>query len=443
MEFHAVILFHDTRGTHNKSQLSSLTTRNGNECFLPVANKPILQYMLDWCLKAQFSKISLVVEDGKSAEFSEFVQNNYANVKDRISVKTESLNVDEEVAPNKDLVVMTRTSFITEVDPNAVVNYHRLRDEEIAVTSLYYKESNGSKDNRDYVIHSPFRGNDSECYLFDSYNKHNLKNGLLKVRSSLLIKHGNVSVSTQLKPTGIYLCSRKVLSLFKEPSSSISLSQNWDRLMRNVARDSWLHSHSTHKVAFKSLTQTEFIEINNQANYLEAMRMLMKPQKGPRSSRPDTKSTNVITGIVGADSIIGTENVRVGDKSSVKKSSISNNASIGKNCRITGSVIMEGAIVEDNVVIENTLVGPHAKVHSKSKLSNCTVGQSFIIVAGTISKNETFQNDIEGFASDEELGSVNDEDSDSGSNESESEEDYSDDEEDESDVEDDGLFDRS
>lgn len=98
-------------------------------------------------------------------------------------------------------------------------------------------------------------------------------------------------------------------------------------------------------------------------------------------------ATHQVQTQVGADSLIG-EDTKIGDRSSVKKSTIGAHCTIGKNVKIVNSIIMDHAVLEDNVKIEGCILCSGSKVCEKSTLKDCEVGGGFRVEKDTNSRNE-------------------------------------------------------
>lgn len=144
---------------------------------------------------------------------------------------------------------------------------------------------------------------------------------------------------------------------------------------------------------------------------------------------------------IGADALVD-PSCKIMEKSSVKLSSVGSDGFIGSKSRIAGSILLNNVHVDDDVILENCIVGPHARIGKKSKLTNCYVEGNYIVDMKGVFKGETLSRLIldddefgsEAAYSSDESGDYDEEESDEDSDEEE----YYEDE----DFEDDGLFER-
>jgi translation initiation factor eIF-2B subunit gamma len=156
-----------------------------------------------------------------------------------------------------------------------------------------------------------------------------------------------------------------------EPYDGLLHSSRWPRITdQNIVCSAYVLKNQT------------CIRANTIPNYLEANRSLIR-------KTPLISSDSTVKNIVG-DSLLA-DGVKIGERSSVKKSVVGSNCSIGSNVKIIQCVLMDNVIVEDGCKLENCILAHKVVLHQKCTLSNCEVAMNTVLEKDTIGKNETFQ----------------------------------------------------
>lgn len=342
--------------------------------------------------------------------------------------------------------VVIPCDFITDVEPQVLVDIHRNRDRKTVITGVYYKNNIETIDKKliqaDFTVHKPL--GQRNPILLDLYTRQAVKDQkALRLRKTMLVRHANSVVSTNILEASIYFCSNNVFDIIsstEEGNKVCYKERNWTKVIRDIARRSWQHRESLETVAFHVVNpESTLIRVNNLSAYLEANRWIMKQhlrKRDPTAPKPPTVKG---AATVGPDSQVGADS-NLGEKTSIKKSNIGANCTIGKRCRVTGCVILDGVTIADDVVLENCLVGREAHIHAKARLTSCTVEGGYTIVKDSQAKNEVFEQLTMGDIGEEDFGVYESSEEDSETEGSEEEDDY---EEDDADYGDDDLFDRS
>lgn len=90
---------------------------------------------------------------------------------------------------------------------------------------------------------------------------------------------------------------------------------------------------------------------------------------------------------VAAACIVG-ERCSLGDKASVKRSVIGHNCKVGVNVKVINSVLMDNVTVGEGCHIQNTVVCAGASVGAGATLKDCTVGPGYQVAGGAEYKSE-------------------------------------------------------
>ncbi|CCK71329.1 translation initiation factor eIF2B subunit gamma KNAG_0G02730 [Huiozyma naganishii CBS 8797] len=448
------------------------------KALLPIANRPMLEYVIDWCDQGDFSEINVVAPAGelietiqqRLAEFLKLRQQQFGMIKQGLSLNIHSHYSQEwkqiNFIPSEyaslgeclqhDLLprivsdfVLLPCDFITDVPPQIMVNQFQNRDDENLAMAVYYKNATDPPpfDKKqvpptDYTLYSTNEDSNKQPVLLDVYTSNNVhRTKYLQVRSHLLWKYPNTTVSKRLLNASIYFCSVELCTLLmkqgkqrresnnahhseaesvhtedddegednnnrNEPGSNnstaiypsyfkhnkntmvpdpISMKSSLEKLFRDLARRSWKHvTPARETVGVFVLSQpdlTTFVRANNLSTYMDANRFILKIKSMTRNLMTSSSA-------IGADALVD-PSCRLGEKTSIKLSALRNAVQVGNKCRISGSVLSEGAVVEDECILDNVILGPYARVGKKSKLTNCYVEGGFIVEEKSMYKGET------------------------------------------------------
>ncbi|KAJ3318604.1 hypothetical protein HDU76_000788 [Blyttiomyces sp. JEL0837] len=355
------------------------------KALLPVANKPMIAYQLQWIEDAGIHDVIIICDEASYQKISNYVHKVYEK---SVECKIEVVKVKdiEETAyalkhiANRiklDFIVMS-CDIITNFPPQKLLDIHRIQNP--SVTALFYEnmksEEAGAKkddDSMEFVgypvvnIHTKIK--DAHVYVFkrwviDFISKAKL--GSIKDEVLPLLIHCQYSDHV-LKREGI--------------DKLISAPQNSDPFM--LAREmsttggGFAGVMSTPQVVITATVAKEgyCFRANTTWAYLEGNRQMPKnPTDKPLILSKDIGQKAQI----GLDSMVG-EDTKIGERSSVKKSIIGNHCVIGKNVKIAGSVIMDHCVIEDNVKLDSTIVCNGARIQESAQLKDCQVAAGCIV----------------------------------------------------------------
>lgn len=431
MDLTAIVLCGEGKHLHPIASVRS----GAPKALLPVANRPLLAYSLEWIEKLPLSKILVLAYGPRGSDIKSYVEEQYEKKSDTSIevVMTENQYSGELIASQasrikEDFVVFPCDFISGDMDPQIILKEYYNRDQSnVLVTGIYYQNTIDTIEkkalNFDYVVHTSLRDKDPK--LLDVYSKESVHdNKRLELRTSMMWRHANSVVSTNLLNASIYICNHKVLELINSEAAALEdngsdggdnddecydkvmsisvINKSWPQVVRDIARRSWRHKSSCEHVCMCVLEpgKVTFIRANNLSSYLESNRYIMKlhaAQIGKGGGIANSAAgKGGASGSVGSDSLVGID-TSVGQKTTVKKTVVGNNCFIGSKCRITGCVILDGVNIQDEVVLENCLIGKQANIGTKSKLTGCNVEGGYQVLTGFQAKGETLQNvNIEG-----------------------------------------------
>lgn len=375
---------------------------DSHQALLRVANKPILDYTIEWCERASLRSIILCTPKNRAEEFK-------AHLANRKGIEIEVLEVDDNcetgdalllAAPRltRDFVLLS-CNFITDIEPQVLIDMHRTYDDSVLISGFYYKNTFESIESKkvltpDVLIHS--RERDSR--LLDTYTRQIVKaNKKLNVRMAMLWKFPDVLISTDVLATSLYFCRRQVLDIIlgKDEHAPIKAAgRPVATIIRDFARRTWQHSTRLEEVSMFHLpAASTFIRINNLPAFMEANRFLMKLNARHMAKPSIGNAHEKDKALIGLDSLLGKNSI-VGVNSSIKRSVVGDNSTIGRKCRINGCVLLDGVTVGDDVWLENCILGKNVDVQSHSRLVGCDVQTGTKVAAGTEAKNEVLKSAI-------------------------------------------------
>lgn len=421
MEFNAVIFCGDG---HNLIPLTSTGDSRISKALLPVANKPLIEYVLEWCDQAPFKTVTIVTSLKDEKSLSEVV-NKYDNNRDNelrnsspIKLVTSELSstgaILNDIFPinednfddpnNKKNFVILPCDFITDVPPQVLIEVYRGNSDENIGLSLFYNNNFENIDKKvlktNYTVYS--NQENGNMVLLDMYSKDFVTiDKFLKIRTQLLWRYPQTLISTKLLDSFIFFMNwkcrinyiNKENEINKELINDVQLKRPINKIKRDLSRNSWKHSNCKSTIGLFALPEGSlFTRCNNLPVYMEMNRYYLKdnakfnPNKHNNNSKENKNSATI-----GSDCIIG-NNSELGERTNVKRSVIGNNVIIGKKCRISGCILLDGINIEDDVQLENCIIGKNVKMESKCRLVNCNVEGSYTVGKNVNLKGETLKN---------------------------------------------------
>ncbi|CAG89369.2 DEHA2F14718p [Debaryomyces hansenii CBS767] len=475
MEFHAVILCGSGKAL---SPFSQVRSTGMPKALLPIANRPMIDYVLEWCEKAFFPKVTVVCDTDSSEQVQKALDQYNSEKSKKEKAKEDADGDDDDSSFSRSVEILGLDSsssgevlyhlyktsalktnphfvilpcdFITNLPPQVLIEAYRNRNESDLGLMVYYRNQLDIEDKKskifpkNYTIYSDLP--DGQCQLLDIYSKEDIDfHKTLQIRTQMCWKFPNSTISTKLLNGSVFFGSvDRIFAVFDQEdkcTESYFHDRSITKVIRDLSRRSWKHSDPKDTVGFCILPdQATFFRVNNTPVLMEANRHFMKLQamaKGQhqqQTSHPKDKASANI----GIDCSIG-ENTSVGEKTNVKRTIVGSSCSIGKRVKLTGCLILNNITIEDDVQLENCILGNGVIIRSKSRLTNCNVESSLEVAKGTHSKGDTLLClSLEGIVEDdEEEFAVDSGESDS---DDESGSDYSYDDYDEYDDNSDGLF---
>jgi len=423
-EFQAVIL------AGYGSRMYPLTEEDSlPKALLPIANKPLLYYQLQWLVKAGIQDVIVTCHKDIAQKINVYLNTIY-DVFNEIKVEVVAINdyvgtadalrylKEKDKLKPMDIIIIS-CDLVTDILPHHILDVHRVVNP--AMTALYYEDpkadaekTNKEMDTADYIGINPNR---SQLIYVASKTDYSSE---LPFRMNLLQKFPVMDLYTNLRDAHLYIFKQWIFDLLlqKKNISSIrgelvpllvrcqSASAEWlekeglDKFIQNndnnntspsLSLSSSNHlSHDDNKNASMCVAIIDTFGYCSRANtlptYVEINRYMTRQSSEPRI--PDSAEVSPKTQ-VGSDSLVG-DSSKIGERCSIKKSVIGSHCTIGRNVKIIGSVIMDYIVIEDNVKLENCIVCNNGKILEKCHLINCEIAAGFVVPKNTQTKNEQF-----------------------------------------------------
>ncbi|QPG75395.1 hypothetical protein FOA43_002749 [Brettanomyces nanus] len=409
MEFNAIIFC--GKGS-NLSPFSGVKDTGTTKALLPIANKPVIRYVLEWCDQAPFKTVTVVCGTDVLADISPVVakyrdtRGSELNSTSTLSCISSSCSTTGSILSEvlktqkflyKENIVLLPCDFITDVPPQVFIEIYRGTSDENLGLAISYNNMFENIDNKilktNYTVYA--NQADGNTVLLDLYSKNYVAlTKFLKIRTQLIWRYPETRVSTNLLDAFIFFVNFKIFDIIAGQKDSFFNNRSANKIKRDIARRSWSHSTPKETVGLFVLPkESVFARCNNLSVYMEVNRFFLKKharQNANLTSGQKSKD-NKNAAIAGADCVIG-QDTELGDRTNVKRSVIGNHCRIGKKCRITACILLDGVTLEDDVHLENCIIGKKAKLEVKCRLVNCYVEGSYIVGKDVNLKGETLTN---------------------------------------------------
>ncbi|KAL5707746.1 hypothetical protein ACHQM5_018609 [Ranunculus cassubicifolius] len=446
MDFQVVIL----AGGISKN-LAPIVSNEVPKPLLPVANRPVLSYILELLEASNFKDLIVVVE-GKEAALSVggWISSTYV---DRLHVEVATVPEDVGTAGALRAIVHHLTAsdilvvsgdLVCDVPPGAVAAAHRRHDAVVTsllctapTTGLSETGSSGGKDKAKKPKRCNIIGLDPtrQFLMFVATGSELEKD--VRVQKSILRAVGQMEFRADLMDAHLYAFKRTVLQEVldqKEAFQSIKkdllpylvrsqlrselstngapqVEENWNEKLASQNNQSFFSHHLANatKPSFHELSASKthkccvYIAENNKycarLNSLQAFSDINRDVIGEASHLSGysfSAQNNIIhpSAELGSKTTVGPqcmlgEGSQLGDKCSVKRSVIGRHCRIGSNVKIVNSVVMNHATIGDGCSVQGSVICSNVQLQERVVLKDCMVGASYVITAGNEIKGES------------------------------------------------------
>ncbi|KAI8982067.1 nucleotide-diphospho-sugar transferase [Mycotypha africana] len=417
-EFQAVVL----AGYGSSNRLYPISEEESMpKALLPVGNKPVISYTLEWLEKAGIHDIIVVIQSSGNAQqkLSAYIRGYTGNVHCQVVGVDEDDETAEALKAIKDKIdrdfIVVPCDLITELNPREFLDQHRVYNP--TFSALFYESgANESAGKDDDLL--PYVGIDPIRHSL-VYKELRSEDDDFSMRLSLLNKFPRVRVYTNLQDAHLYIFKRWVIDMIADKDKITSISkdlipmlvkcQYQRKLVEREEVDKYTSKDDDLLANALSLSTTQSIDVdddllikdpihpsfkspiksyvhiyrggfcgrgNTTASYSELNRYVTK--QGATITRVPATTEVAPKTQVGNDSVVG-EYTKIDERSSVKKSCVGAHCVIGKNVKIANSVIMDHVLIGDNVKIDGCIICNSAQIQEKAILKDCDVASGYIV----------------------------------------------------------------
>jgi translation initiation factor eIF-2B subunit gamma len=371
-------------------------TQDTPKALLPIANRPMITYQLKTLEQSGITDVIIVTSTDAASSFREAVAGYTTAAAMDIKVEailTEGGGTADALRRIKDklrvdFVVMT-CDIILRTSLDAILDAHRIHQGALTV-QLVKQATDG--DRRKSPIENFVILDDASDAVLMIKEKRNAGD-LIDVRRCILNKYPSVSIQTDLNDCHLYVMSRWVLGILESRPSITSLkadlvpyllrkqysvsasdqdvftvpaSENLQAVAFQMtsALSPWppgpafasnLHCHA----CIVDAAEANYVRVKTVASYHEANRQMAKIHV------PDSKEKiaqdELGRGVIGSESLVG-PNVKVGARTSIKKSILGANCVLGDDVKLVNCVVMDGVLIKSGCTLSGTIVRSNAIV---------------------------------------------------------------------------------
>ncbi|KAL0823773.1 hypothetical protein Bca101_047450 [Brassica carinata] len=436
------------------SNLQPLVSKEVPKALLPVANRPVLSYVLD-LLESSNLKDLIVVVEGEDAALKVGGWISSACV-DRLHVEVAAVaeNVGTAGALRaiahhltaKDILIVSG-DIVSDVSPGAVAATHRRHD--ASVTAMLCAEPvsgpsesgvAGGKDKTKKPACYDIIGLDSsKQFLLHIATAAEIKKDT-RIKKSILCAAGKMEIRSDLMDSHIYAFKRSVLQkvLDQKPTfrslkqdvlpylvrtqlrsevfpDEKTVEDNGKNNMQNnevvlsqilsnaslpsfhQVYESGLNSRKTYKCCVYIADESKYcVRLNSIQAFMDVNRDVIG-DANHLSGYTFSSHHNIVhpSAELGSKTTVGPhcmlgEGSQVGDKCSVKRSVIGRHCRIGSNVKVVNSVVMDHATIGDGCSIQGSVICSNAQLQERVALRDCQVEAGYVVYAGGEHKGETF-----------------------------------------------------
>ncbi|XP_027346274.1 translation initiation factor eIF-2B subunit gamma isoform X2 [Abrus precatorius] len=386
MDFQVVVL-----GGGVSKKLLPLVSQELPNALLPVANRPLLSYVLEYLELSNLKDLIVVVEGEEAAlHVGAWISGAYA---DRLHVEVAAVPEDVGTAgairaishhlTAKDILVVSG-DLVTDVPLGAVAATHRRHDAVVTamlcsapVSGPSESVSSGGKDKTKKPGRYDLIGLDpTKQFLVHIATGAEVEKDL-RIHKSMLPAVGQIEIRADLMDAHLYAFKRSVLQEVLDQKGTF-------HSLKHDVLPYLVRSQLKSEVLLNGMPQAEengTEKVIGEASHLSGYSFSAQNNIIHPSAELGAKTT------VGPHCMLG-EGSQMGDKCSVKRSVIGRHCRIGANVKVVNSVVMNHVTIGDCCSIQGSVICSNVQLQERAVLKDCQVGAGFVVVAGSECKGE-------------------------------------------------------
>lgn len=290
---------------------------------IPIANRPIIFYIIDSLVRANITEIGIVIND------KEDVFKNVLKEYENKDISYEFIHQNEPLGLAD--AVLASENFVKDDDIILILGDNFYEVSLISLINDFYHTS-------------------SSCSIFLHEVEEPQKYGIAEVKGDqvLNVEEKPKKPKTNLAITGIYIFDNNIFKACKE------IGPSWRGEYEITDSIKWLLNNS-YKITYKKI-KSLWIDLGTPEDILYANNYNL------------SKIKSNIKGLID------------------EKSKISGNVSIGENSKIYNSIVRGPAIIGNNTIIENAYIGPYTSIMNNVRIIDSQIESSIIIDKCLITK---------------------------------------------------------
>ncbi|KAG7441644.1 UDP-3-O-glucosamine N-acyltransferase [Guyanagaster necrorhizus] len=439
------------------AELIPLTSDYGDEpcpkALLPVANKPMIDYVFAWLELSGIKDVVLICPTVHRHAISNHIHSE-TSVSLRIDLQTYDEIMDASVGTCsllRHFAHRIQTDFVVlpcdflpppSLSLNTILNKFRsdrISDGAIATTCWFTSnEMEKANEPDDWSPAFPpvavvWDDKSGTLLHVDTADDRDMNGEELQLRMSLLTLYPRTKVSTKYRDSHVYVCRRTVLDLLQEKPHVDSFREEFIPWLCKVPYQRTRREKYSHVLNPITNAPTQSTALLHSTLYDEPP----IPSSNPKDSASDEGSGSPTTpslrvGVllhrdqepaarlntlhayfemnrrlitpdvptdrslvdqkaqISTDSMVG-PSTQIGERTSVKKSVIGSHCVIGKMVKIVGCVLLDHCVVADGAKLDGCILGKNTKVGAKAELSRCVSQAGYEVNAGESIKNERLE----------------------------------------------------
>ncbi|XP_039127768.1 translation initiation factor eIF-2B subunit gamma [Dioscorea cayenensis subsp. rotundata] len=446
MDFQVVVL----AGGASKN-LAPLVSEDIPKALLPVANRPVLSYVLELLESSNLKDLIVVVEGSDAAlRVGGWISGAYV---DRLHVEVAAVPEDIGTAgalravahhlTASDILVVSG-DLVTDVPLGVVAATHRRHGAVVTAllcdTPISGISETGSKDKAKKLGRYNIVGLDpTRQFLLLIASGAEVEKDT-RVQKSILGAVGQMEIRADLMDAHMYALKRRVLQEVLDQKDSFhsirqdvfpylvrsqlrsevaKFEEGWNNTITSKTNLIWLSQHreiapsafhngheldangslsaqSTHKCCAYIAGKNKYCaRLNSIQAFIDINRDVVG-EASHLSGYSFSAQNNVVhpSAELGSKTTVGpqcmlAEGSKLGDKCSVKRSVIGRHCRIGSNVKIVNTVVMNHVTIEDGCLVQGSIICSNVHLQERCVLKDCQVGAGYVVTSGGEHKSES------------------------------------------------------
>lgn len=359
-------------------------------CLLPVANRPMLAYVLDHLIfQCKLQEIYLVYSNF-GPQIQEFVRENYkvgniCKIEFKGSSEYRTLadifrQFDQEKIIKENCFILCGGNVVSNINLRRVYDEHRrqLENNPNTCMTMIVSETQQTDPHRYFIAHDENRRILSFRPPELAQKPIYIEAGIFKAKI-----RSRVNLRTNLRSTGIAICSPSVPSVFSDPAN-LDLA-TMDDFVKQSLDDTHIGIGSN-EIFFNVIKNDEYGDsITTFSKFEEITKAIFSRIASPYTPSYQFRARTLKPYAIKKKENYRGENVKSAPNVIVdRRSIIGHNVEIGSGSQITNSCIGDNCCIGENVIIKDSTISDNSRIANNSKITRSIIGPSVVIMANSV-----------------------------------------------------------